>query len=921
MTLRADITSGETILYEVDLYLPGTIPILLARRYNSGNSQKTPYGHGWTFNLNISLLVAKDRIIYYDASGEKTVFAPVEEGLQAQNETTGLILQHHPEVYVIYRSPLYQQIFPKAKTVRGKILIDRLEDLNGNKVQFISRGGRLLSLTNTSGSRVELSYRGDCISSIKLTDTQHNTEMVRSLSYDGAGNLVSVTDATGHEIRYTYRNHLMVSYTNRLGGTQYAQYDGEGRCMTLWYEDGTEMRQISYDTLRQTTRVVDTLGFSSLYQFDQNGCVLARIDPTGKRQDYNYDESLCLLAYSTPGGPVDRLEKVENDVVTQIFDGKYLTTCFLNQQGLVTRFSDTLENQYNLEYDARGNLCSFRTPLDAIWNFELDKLGRQTAIVTPEGRRLQFFYSKDGQTLTAEDEIGLCYRVKCDDMGRPVEQQDALGRQWRRSYDTAGSLAEEVMQNHSVIKVTYDKAGHPIDWIDADGIRTAIKYDAFGRLLECSGPDGSYKFQYDREGRLISAENSENKRLSLVYGTNGRLVCATMPDGSRVTYWNSEEDTGPDVKREHGETVLVYSPSGMLKEQIHSDGTVRRFQYGPMGSLVSVESGDQRIDFEYDAEGRIVSFRKDAAALVLSYDQDGNLHSVLDESAFGVEFLYDQRGRLTGIHDKNEADYRLTYDEADRLTAIHLPLEQRCLFQYDVLDRLVEYGRIDENGQQHVQPVAPERPMDPIDLSLVFLQSAPVDSNESPTDLNESVNLTLIPSGDRLVLAAAVGDFDLPIWLQENGLIKGENDLRKLFFRSALNGLGAAVSTTRYRSGFMNLERWTGVAEDGFSSLHPALSLPMDPSRQIPILNPSFLTRRLYDYFYPHNIPGHLASHQTDLLRSPDQVVTGTHMMGYLRNAAWDMQTRAYGLPEVHLLNKPGGPKPADVITLFAIQT
>ncbi|MFQ5571279.1 MAG: DUF6531 domain-containing protein [Rhodothermales bacterium] len=913
MVLRADIATGATSLYEMDLRLPGYIPLELARRYRSNNPRKGPLGYGWTFNYDIILRVESDRIIYRDASDREIYFRLVEVGNQVTHPDEHLVLQHHPDAYIIFASPVLQQVFLKAKAKGSLYRLNRVEDLNKNTIECLYKGPHLIGFIDTAGRQVHCTYADDHLASIRVTeagDTAHG-ERVRSFRYDGQGNLIAVADAARREAVYAYDDHLMVAYTNRLGGIQYARYDKERRCLALWYSDGSMVRRIAYDDLRQTTRVTDSQGAQLLCRH-LGDTVLAHIDPDGRQRDYYYDEQARLIGFTTVGRDITAFQRLDPDTGTlnHLDGGERVAFFTFNASGLAEHVADGFDNQYRLAYDERGNLIRLTTPTEAVWTFERDARGRVTEVISPEERRVRLSYSKDGCTRTVTDDLGLLVEETCDLFGRITERVDALDRRQHRVYDLDGRLATVKIEGGYEVRFTYDAEGHLTGTTDSRHRDSKLRYDAFGRLVERTDPDGQrWQFQYDPEGRLVTVQR-QGQTARFAYDWHGRLVQAVAFDGRTESY-AYEEGGVVGVRQEDSESTRTYTPLHELTGDTLPDDTTRRFEYGPSGELLAASWGEESLTLMYDEEGRLATMDRGDATLIFAYDSDGGLQAIEGGQDPRLALRYDQRGRMTEILLGSETVAQLTYDRGDRLASLDLQTGSRYTFAYDRLDRLEErtvHAVDGTTASQRFRTKDTAVRADTLVPSLAEQDGAPV-------------QVVLFQTRYSLVLAAQVQGLDVPIWVQQHYFAPWDTNLIPMTVRAALHGAASLLEGKTMPLGPELLRRWEKEAHERVQVGYTDVPLSRQVGRPWRMLDRRFLDRALYDATYPHKTPGFLAHHQPDPARSSDALMTGTHMNGYLKPRVWGDRSFGRDLAGVVEAHTPGGLTPDDVKRLLMEST
>lgn len=833
MMLRADIATGRTTLDRLDLLLPGPLPLCLARTYRSDGAP-TVFGRGWQHGLDRSLRVEAERLLYSGAGGAELEFAPVPVGMEARHPA-GPVLQHHADAYVVFASPLVQEVYPKRPAPDGALPLDRFEDPSGNRIQLSYARGRLAEVIDSTGRRVRFVYDGAQVGQVVLVGAGGQAEPIRSFRYGADGTLVREAGAAGQGTEYAYQDGLLVGVTGPAGLRLFAQYDAQRRCTALWHSDGSSAQHFAYDPLRQVTRAIGLDGRQILYRHVLGRQVLEAVDAGGKSLNFYYDEIDRLVGRSAPCGSVATFQRIDPKArtVVQIDHETRVAEAQCGASGLVESVADAFGNRHVLGYDARYHLERVTSPLGAEWRFERDRQGRVTTIESPEGRYLRL--RRTAQDLVVDDAAGTRLRCTIDARGRVVARTERGEDEQRFRYDAEGRLAGV---ESAAYRLTLDYNGAGLLAHAADSERRVARWqrDAAGRVLALdAGGAGPVRLAYDRAGRVRNVAGPEGT-LGFAYDPQNRLVAIEGP--------------GPDVRFDYaegavtmrdGDTARTYNFLGDLMETRAPDGTVRRFGYGPSGEVLAVEregaAGGQTRVFDYDEEGRLVQVTDEALDLAFSYDRDGLLTDVRAGSDERVALSYDGQCRPTTI-EMNGATYRLDFAEGARLVGARQSDARVLAVRYDA------YGR-----------PAVER--------------------------NDGAGSALIAQvrGQGLALAVRVGATVVPVWGREGSpapsLSIGERLVRALAFGpDGLAGPDALPDVAGWTA-------WCAML-DVLGTEVPcadALAVPW------PTLNLFALARGYYDPLYPASLPGTLPRHEPGA--SADDWVTGSHRTGYLQPHVW----------------------------------
>ncbi len=888
MTLRADIATGETTLDRTDLCLPGPIPLVLARSYRSG-AQAGVFGSGWQHGLDRTLRLEPERVVYRDGAGRETVFAPVAVGMEARHPA-GLTLQHHPDTYVVFASPLVQEVFRKGPG--GVLRLGSIEDANGNRLALGYAGDRLTEITDPSGRRVRFVYAGALVSAIALEGADGQATPLRTFRYGAGGVLTAETDAAGQTTEYAYQGGLLVRVTDPAGATWLAQYDAERRCTALWRADGTDVRHLAYDPLRQTTRAVALDGRQTLYRHvlaEGGALVLEAVDAEGESLNYYYDEAQRLIGHAAPGGAAVTFQRLDPEAGTRVqIDHEHrFAEAQCGPSGLVETVADAFGNVFALGYDERFNLVRLTTPLGAVWAFERDRRGRPAALRSPAGRHVTF--RRDGTALAVEDGEGLRLRLVTDRFGRLASRTDRLGRTQHFRYGPEGRLTGVDLDGGYRLGFDYDRAGRLTRLGDSERNELRRRYDPAGRLLSVESRHGATRFGYDPAGRILSAAGPTGE-VRFGYDAQDRPDRAEGPRGTATFSYD-----GARVTVTRGGERRTYSTLGELLEEYRSDGSARTFEYGPSGELLQARrtrGGDeQSLLFEYDADGRLAGAELDGEHLAFAYDPDGLLEGVgADGLDLGIS--YDTRLRPAAVR-LGEGVYRLAFDDGDRLVALHPPAGAAWTFRYDALDRLLGWQA---GGELERRP-APGA-----------LDHVPVGEG----------GVRLVAATHGLALVVQRGALTAPLWGREEVRLRPLG-LCKRLVRALVLGPEAALAPLP-EDGSPLADRWLDLAAASVEGELPtaALGLPW------PVLNLFALERRHYDPRYARRIGGGLPQHRPDPARSSDDVLTGSHRTGELAPRVWACRAVGSALadaPRLAPLPEDGGLPPDLALRLYRTLT
>jgi RHS repeat-associated protein len=684
--------NGAEELTATDLVVPGVMPILIQRKYDSRSNYDSPLGFGWAFLHDRRLYEYPDNsVVVRHGCGTRDRYVSTGGGyatpvgsmlatLAAQPDGTfqlsylngaidifdsqGRLVSSrdsrgnsHEYTYDARgKLPLVgsskESIAPtQPMTVAQNFRLTRVDErgangaLTGNYVTFEydESTGRLTSITSDDGRTV--TYQHDVSGSLTL------------------GNLAQVNGLEGVVASYAYADpldpHNLTSITSATGRTPIVNtYDAQDRVIAQ--EEGTRRMDIAYPvayvrtTVTKTIRDQDGLNpytSAATYEFDTTGRVIKIVDALGHERRYTYN-SAKLLA---------RKEIWQKD-------GTALT----------------LAQAVNWSYDSDGSKRTESVLLDSgegitrSWTYDHGWIASEQVTSSAEPAKIfraeyTFYYGVDG---------------------RPTNVQSEKRRRDDGSFQTT--------------TYSYDSRNRLVTTTLPDGVQTVNEYtgDYLTRTYFVVGgsaiPQLERRFEYNEKGELIKQWDARDNLTEYGFDDRGRMNART-------------DALGEQLVLEYADDNLVQVERGRTSAQ--GEGQISRFVYDNRGLLSRVEEKNQagvfvtRKAFALDSEGRrlnvtdalgrVISVTYDVRGLVKShatevgttyfaYDALGNLVRVTDAAGGVIEYAYDDLRRRTEIRDLRSsptAKTTFTYDAVGNVTSITDAKQHTTIYEYDALSR------------------------------------------------------------------------------------------------------------------------------------------------------------------------------------------------------------------------------------------
>ncbi len=603
-----DLTSGRVVESEVDLSLPGLIPLVWQRRYSSARAlERTSLGRGgWVHSLEQYVVSDVEGVTLRDEEGRDVYFPALEGG-----------------DFTVYghESRLTRHFRPA--TSDGRALLRSIRDAHGNMISLEYDGERLRRVVDTAGREIRVkTTSGGRIVRLEVWADERLEQWV-DYTYAKMGELASAADALGHAELYDYdEDHRMVKKTLKNGVSFHYAYDEQtGWCKRSWGDGGLHTGEIRAD-LEERITVLSGNDEPRVFHWNMDGLVVREETPDGILiKTCEYDDDQYLTAESNGAGEKKRYEydargnKVkEIDAAGNVTEWHYeddLPAVIVGPDGLPVRY----------EHDARGLLLEASYPTDLRYALSYDEIGRLRTVREEDKLVQELVYDAQHNIVEETDARGAKTAYIYDLVGRAISRTDALGRLTFIEYDRLGQPIEVRRPNGTKARSVYDALGNPTRTTDALGQVSEMEYAGTGVLAKLTQPDGRvWAFKYSAEEKLRRITNLRSEEYEFAYDTAGRVTEEGTFDGRTLHYG--------------------YSAAGRLARIDYPDGSFRAFSHDAHGNVLEEESTDGPIHFQRDRMGRLLG------AVV---EQDGQrvLTSLEQRHEFGMpKELIDSAGRV-----------------------------------------------------------------------------------------------------------------------------------------------------------------------------------------------------------------------------------------------------------------------------------
>ncbi|MCD7041233.1 polymorphic toxin type 47 domain-containing protein [Pseudomonas sp. MAFF 311096] len=664
------MVTGEELLTLTDGALDGVLPFEWTRLYRtSAVEMDCGLGFGWSHSLAHRLSVSGDSVVWTDHENRSTTLPlPTVSRPAITNSLAeaAIYLGSLPDELVLAQASRFYHFRDGVLTAISDAYDNRLRISRNylGQIERLDNGvGRSLFLRYASGRIVAVDYQIHRATGLEpfVWVTEQN---VVSYAYDGAGRLVSATNAVGEREVYRYDERHVILERGLAGGASfYWEWERAGkaaRCVRHWASFSQMDTRYAWDDNGQVT-VFNADGSQEVYVHDQRARLVQRVDPDGAEHFKSYDDKGRLTVEQDPLGAVTAYQYDDAGRLVALFPGEDEPTTYEHDNGFV-RVVRRGEAVWKYERSDQGDVIRRTDPDGNSTAYSYNKYGQLTQVWYPDHSCQKLVWNKRGQLLEEQLPNGGIKRYRYDDLGRQVAREDEHGALTQYQWDSVGRLIGVVLPGGALREYSYNPYGKITSERDELGNVTRYEYaDGLHLISRRLNADGSQvNYRYDNVRLLLTEiENEVGETYRLQYHSNGLIQQETGFDGQRTAYVY-DLNGNLQEKTEHGDdgsqlvTRYERDHAGRLVRKTLPDGNKVDYAYDRQGNLLSVEDGHWALAYEYDAQNRLTAEHQGWGTLRYGYDTCGQLTNLRLPDNNRLTFNHDKGGHLATVELNGE---------------------------------------------------------------------------------------------------------------------------------------------------------------------------------------------------------------------------------------------------------------------------
>ncbi|WP_168220616.1 DUF6531 domain-containing protein [Streptomyces sp. RFCAC02] len=430
-----DMATGEMVMSATDVELPGTLPVVIERHHRTTVTTGRCFGPSWASTLDQRLrleehgvqLIAEDgMVLHYPRP------LPGEPVMPVEGPRWSLTWDGEPgsELSVHQRESRRTLCFrPVPGRPVDELPLTAVHDPDGNRFTIShDAAGDPTDIVHDGGYHIGVTTAGHRVTELRLLSHPDRPVLAR-YGYDANGDLTEDYGASRTPLRLRYdARHRITGWEDRNGTWYRYVYDDADRCVATEGADGVLDSRMTYDTEAGRTVLTDSLGHTSVFEFDDCYRLVTETDPLGHRTLRTWDRYDRLLGITDPLGRTTRytydaegnptsVTRPDGERTTLAYDGGRLPVTIVQPGGVRWRHT----------YDAREHLTSSTDPLGATTTYRYGPLGALREIEDPLGFTRTLAGDSAGRTTATVDALGGTTALTRDEYGRITAMTDALG--------------------------------------------------------------------------------------------------------------------------------------------------------------------------------------------------------------------------------------------------------------------------------------------------------------------------------------------------------------------------------------------------------------------------------------------------------------------------------------------------------------
>jgi RHS repeat-associated protein len=467
--------------------------------------------------------------------------------------------------------------------------------------------------------------------------------LTTSFAYDSVGNATSVTDPNTNQSTFVFDNERRMTQATSPAPFSFVSksvYDANGNVVTTQRQVTNaptwQTTSFGYSLTDKVTTVTDPVGRVTTWVFDGADRLQSVTDAQGRVTQYTYDALNRISTVTDPSSTISDTETyTDNGLRESTKDAKNNLTQYAYDgfdRPSVTTFADSTTVQFS-SYDDNGNLLTAATRSGSAIIMTYDALNRLSTKAPAGQGTVTYVYDLANRLLSA---------------AKPTVAGDPSTGTFQRAYDTAGRFYQEQYPDGKTVTHILDSNGNRTRTTWPDGYYVTRAFDQLNRLtdifLNGSG-SSSLSYVYDQLSRRSSVTMGNGTSTSYAFSLNNDLAALSQNFvGSSNGYSFSLNNVHQLVGVGMSDNTFVWHPSAAGTVSYGTADNVNK--YPTVGAASLTYDGNKNLTsdgtwtYSYDTENHLLTAAAGAVSASYVYDPSGR-QAQKTVGAVKTRFIYD----------------------------------------------------------------------------------------------------------------------------------------------------------------------------------------------------------------------------------------------------------------------------------------
>jgi YD repeat-containing protein len=251
--------------------------------------------------------------------------------------------------------------------------------------------------------------------------------------------------------------------------------------------------------------------------------------------------------------------------------------------------------------------------------------------------------------------------------------EDAAGNFTSFAYDNAGHRVQTVYPDGYVLNQNFDSLGRVTNTVDSGGISNFFWYNNQGLRYATTNSAGRVSLlAFDADDRVTNSIDVNGVNVGIAYDALGRTLTRSFPDGGVEGYGYTFGIAGATsyTNQIGNVTSFTFDPANRKIAETNALNNTTLFSFNPAGDLLTLTDGNNdKTSWGYDYYGRVTNKVNNVGTTLFLYQ-------------------YDPDNRLTNRWSAAKGNTGFVYDAVGNLLHVAHPVSPAISFNYDVLNRV-----------------------------------------------------------------------------------------------------------------------------------------------------------------------------------------------------------------------------------------